>query len=604
MTAPTLTAPAPTPVDPPVVPGQRFRALLAPFDTLSGDGRQIAAPDGDVRTRPLPLPLLYQERLDMAHDGAVVIGAIDTVWVEDGNLWGSGPFDTDDVTAVAAIRRIGGGFLSGISVDLDDVTVTMQCQYDGQPVDCARLDDAEIIDEAEYARWTFVDVATEWRLMGATVCSQGAFAEAQISLDPPPDGLDPDGTTTAASAAGGRLAAFTVTGDTDLPIAARDRTWDGAAASARQADRAGGVGDLDPAMYAQGHFYRDDDADPTTVGAYSLPFADVIDSTLTAVPAGIFGVAGALQGARGGVDISEEDADRIRTRVEGYYARMREQFDDPGIVVPWDTGATDTDAVVAVVAAARSAHTASRVLWTPPGSWFNDPQLSGVAALRVDDNGRVYGHVARWNDERGNPACHIGYPGTCQQVPRNYSGYRYFHTGEIRTADGTAAIGTITLGTSHASDRATWAQACEHYANSGHGVAVGRVGDDEHGIWFAGALCPTTTDEQRYTLGRVTISGDWRPIAGQYELVGLLGVNTGGFPLPRATQHMSLTGAGIVRRPRIPRGPVVDIGAIETQLLARADARNRAAVLATRAAQMSVRARRERAAHLAAMISR
>jgi len=53
------------------------------------------------------------------------------------------------------------------------------------------------------------------------------------------------------------------------------------------------------------------------------------------VPRGIFAVAGVLQGARGGVDISETDQDHIRDTVDRYYQKLREKFDDESIIVPW-----------------------------------------------------------------------------------------------------------------------------------------------------------------------------------------------------------------------------------------------------------------------------
>jgi len=46
-----------------------------------------------------------------------------------------------------------------------------------------------------------------------------------------------------------------------------------------------------------------------------LQFADVIGQTLTAMPRGIFAVAGVLAGARGGVDIPADEQDAIKAKV-------------------------------------------------------------------------------------------------------------------------------------------------------------------------------------------------------------------------------------------------------------------------------------------------
>ena len=57
-------------------------------------------------------------------------------------------------------------------------------------------------------------------------------------------------------------------------------------------------------------------------GGYKLPIADVIDGELRAVPRAIFAAAGALRGARGGVDIPDSDRDSIIRNLERYYDKM------------------------------------------------------------------------------------------------------------------------------------------------------------------------------------------------------------------------------------------------------------------------------------------
>jgi hypothetical protein len=38
---------------------------------------------------------------------------------------------------------------------------------------------------------------------------------------------------------------------------------------------------------------------------------------------------------------------------------------------------------------------------TPPASWFENPKLQGPTPLTLDDDGRVYGHIAAWHVEIG-----------------------------------------------------------------------------------------------------------------------------------------------------------------------------------------------------------
>ena len=122
----------------------------------------------------------------------------------------------------------------------------------------------------------------------------------------------------------------------DLPLVDdRERAWDGDAAKARMFDAAGGD-DLDPAAAKRGFVWVDDE-DPTVRGSYKLPIGDIVDGTLSAVPRAVFAAAAALQGARGGVDIPDEDVEAARAHLASYYAKMRAAFDDDSIVPPWET---------------------------------------------------------------------------------------------------------------------------------------------------------------------------------------------------------------------------------------------------------------------------
>jgi hypothetical protein len=132
-------------------------------------------------------------------------------------------------------------------------------------------------------------------------------------------------------------AAFEVVGQADLPIADREMNWDGAGAGQRVAETCGGVGALDPACYSRAFFWRDPDADETTVGAYKLGFADVVNGRVQAIPRGIFACAVVMPpSGRATPDVPAEDLDRIKARIAAYYDRMRVQFDDPEIVAPWE----------------------------------------------------------------------------------------------------------------------------------------------------------------------------------------------------------------------------------------------------------------------------
>jgi hypothetical protein len=169
-------------------------------------------------------------------------------------------------------------------------------------------------------------------------------------------------------------------------------------------------------------------------------------------------------------------------------------------------------------------------IFRPPASAYEDPKLTAPTALTVTDEGRVYGHVAVWG------TCHVGYPGQCVEPPPSPSQYAFFHTGSVRLDDGTRiAVGNLTLGGGHADPKHAWRQAARHYDETGYGIATVRAYEDEHGIAVAGWLNPGATEAQIAELERSPLSGDWREIGGELDMIGALAVNSGGFPIPRYT---------------------------------------------------------------------
>lgn len=124
----------------------------------------------------------------------------------------------------------------------------------------------------------------------------------------------------------------------DLALANRERPWDSDEALARVRQWAGGGESLENMNWNRYRraFLWFDSENPEQITSYKLPIADYIDGKLMAVPRGIFAVAGALQGSRGGVDIPENDRERIRNQVNRYYRKMRDEFDDRSIVAPWE----------------------------------------------------------------------------------------------------------------------------------------------------------------------------------------------------------------------------------------------------------------------------
>lgn len=164
----------------------------------------------------------------------------------------------------------------------------------------------------------------------------------------------------------------------------------------------------------------------------------------------------------------------------------------------------------------------------PPAAWFHVPEADHPAPLTVTDDGQVYGHAALW------ASCHIGFPGRCQPPPESHTHYAYFHLGEVTCDDGSReAVGTITLDTGHAPNGISRAETVRHYDDTGTVVAYVKARDGAHGIWVSGVLRSDAPVEKVNLLRGAKLSGDWRKVDGNLEMVALLTVNVPGFPVPR-----------------------------------------------------------------------
>lgn len=160
----------------------------------------------------------------------------------------------------------------------------------------------------------------------------------------------------------------------------------------------------------------------------------------------------------------------------------------------------------------------------PPVAWLANPGLTGPTALTVSEDGRVFGHLALFD------SCHIGFQDRCVQPPRSACSYAAFHSGALATAEGeTVRVGQITVDCGHAALNAGAKKAAEHYDHTGWAAADVCCGEDDFGIWIAGAMRPGLTANAVRAFMGADVSGDWRSIKGNLELVGIASVNVPGF---------------------------------------------------------------------------
>ena len=113
----------------------------------------------------------------------------------------------------------------------------------------------------------------------------------------------------------------------DLPLADREREWDGAAAEKRVRSWADAE-DEPNQKYRDAHVWYDAEQKQNFT-AYKLLVADVIDGKLKVVPRAVMAAGNIMQGARGGIDLPPEDVDRVKSHLAKYYKKM----DD---TAPWD----------------------------------------------------------------------------------------------------------------------------------------------------------------------------------------------------------------------------------------------------------------------------
>lgn len=193
---------------------------------------------------------------------------------------------------------------------------------------------------------------------------------------------------------------------------------------------------------------------------------------------------------------------------------------------------------------ALTAAAAGRAPLTPPRAWFEMPEPDEPTPLTVTDDGQVYGHLALWGQ------CHAGFE-ICEVAQRSRSGYAFFHTGALTTAEGDEInVGRITVGQKgaakggHASIVLGTQGAMEHYDNTACVGAYVRAIDGKHGIWLSGTVRADCPAEKIIEMKANPPSGDWRYEMKSRcrELIAALCVPVGGFAIPRFEARVASAG--------------------------------------------------------------
>ncbi len=151
---------------------------------------------------------------------------------------------------------------------------------------------------------------------------------------------------------------------------------------------------------------------------------------------------------------------------------------------------------------------------------FEDPGLPTLTKPIIED-GKLVGHGAGWG------TCHTAFRNACVTAP--HSDY----SDQVPIYQHPAGDHHAPLNLNREEARSWYAQHCEQ-------VGLGSVGEDDLGIWVVGG---TTLDD-----GEVFLSGDWRSVDGELELVSFLVVENPGFPTAMVANESqtALLAAGIV----------------------------------------------------------
>jgi 2'-5' RNA ligase len=514
---------------PPTAPGMAgdgitWEGILVVEGVTTGDGREFAP--GSL-TWPAPwLPLRWAPEDYGAHDGAVDVGRIDEIFRDPANpaiIRGRGVFNTNDPMGLRAYQNVRDNFLKGISVDVDAVK-DADVEYVFPPDIPAEADGDAELGEGD-GDDGFVDmlfgpppdktIFHAGRVRGATLVSLPAFVEAQIQLAPvgmPPTGGPPTGGPVTVPT---KSPAPSGTGDTH-PSLAVDTPWDERTVRVRVKTRAAAGAFVHERLGLHHDVFADGRLGPANVTACSVAIGAVM------------------------TDPAYGDLAMRRMTYDHLAAHLRTHGLEPQ---PFSVGA--------LAEGVREALTAGAVAIdadAPPLDFFRNPGLMKPTAPTITADGHYFGHAATWRE------CHIGSADVCVVAPHE-GAHEHYLLGECLTADGTrVAVGTVTLGTGHASTASgvTPQQVIEHYDNTGTAIADVNTGEDEHGIWFSGYVRRGVSAARVIELRAAKLSGDWRRIGGRLRLVALLAVNTPGFGIPRTQarfangDQLALVAAGVL----------------------------------------------------------
>jgi 2'-5' RNA ligase len=513
-----VTEPEPDSLD--ALPGEHFHTRV--MEGVSTGMRQFGL--GAITWRTPPFAYHWQWR-SSAHGGVpetVQVGLVTRAEREADTVHFWGRLDLRSPEGIDYARRLVEGWARWSSVGPDE---SVKDQYIDVEYVLGDDEDVVVVEEPEIELMTF----NQYRVAEVTGVSVPALADATV--EPTQELIDTlieMGVIVPATQQDAPVvdetpdvdvAEFAAVRSHDTPTV--DGEWDAGANEKRLPSPL-------PVEVARAEYAWIDDnqieGDHVPKSGCSLPHHEVsVDGQPGA--ANINGVRNAL--ARlSQTDIPEADREAVHAHLA---AHLRDAGGEP----------TDLDAepeaplsAASVIVAAGHTITIPDV---PPAEWFAEPRdVTANGALTITDEGRLYGYLAP------SGVAHRGFRGRRVEVPMGNVDYSRWMGGEAIVAGGARVVaGPITMNCGHmpptASSDST--SRMEHYDNTCSVVAHAAIGENDRGVWIAGALLPGVTAEQVSRMLACRLSGDWAPHperAGWREFVAALLVPVPGFPMARS----------------------------------------------------------------------
>ena len=110
--------------------------------------------------------------------------------------------------------------------------------------------------------------------------------------------------------------------NSNLPLASETLSWDWNTVS--QNEILGDTGD-NWELYKKAHLYFDENKNMETKSAYKLPIAKIVDGELKVIFRALVAAVGAINGARGGVELPNDERTKIYENIKKYYAKFNKE---------------------------------------------------------------------------------------------------------------------------------------------------------------------------------------------------------------------------------------------------------------------------------------